>query len=180
MMQLADKFARRNSNICKEVIQVFRKISKRAQTTAEYAILIAIVVGAIVAMQVYVRRGLQSRVRTIVDDRTLGNQLGTADERTAVTNIFDGAQYDPYYASSDSQSSSARAQHDIAGQDAETSRGTQERAVQNRQQVNSWGSDAAVQADLGAGYGDVATVAQDDVAVPATMQDVTHVTRQAQ
>ncbi len=43
------------------------KLSKKAQSTAEYAILIAIVVGALVGMQIYVRRGLQGRIADVVD-----------------------------------------------------------------------------------------------------------------
>jgi hypothetical protein len=34
---------------------------RKAQSTAEYAILIAVVIGAVIAMQTYVKRGLQSR-----------------------------------------------------------------------------------------------------------------------
>lgn len=36
---------------------------KKAQNTAEYAILIALVVGAAIGMQTYVKRGLQGRVK---------------------------------------------------------------------------------------------------------------------
>jgi len=35
---------------------------KKAQSTAEYAILLALIIGAAMAMQVYVKRGLQGRV----------------------------------------------------------------------------------------------------------------------
>lgn len=41
---------------------------KKAQSTAEYAIIIAIVVGALVAMQVYVKRGMQGRFKDAVED----------------------------------------------------------------------------------------------------------------
>jgi uncharacterized protein (UPF0333 family) len=66
-------------------------ISKRAQTTAEYAILIAIVVGAVVAMQVYVKRGLQGRVRDVVD---MVDSNGAAGN---YKNVLSGDQYEPYY-----------------------------------------------------------------------------------
>ena len=36
---------------------------KKAQNTAEYAILIVLVVGAVIAMQTYVKRGWQGRVK---------------------------------------------------------------------------------------------------------------------
>ena len=42
--------------------------NKRAQTTAEYAILIALVVAAVVGMQTYVKRGLQARYKDVGDD----------------------------------------------------------------------------------------------------------------
>jgi len=46
------------------MLNIFRKIlkSKKAQSTAEYAIMIALVIGAVVAMQTYVKRGLQGRL----------------------------------------------------------------------------------------------------------------------
>jgi len=68
---------------------MFKRLSKRAQTTAEYAILIAIVVGAVVAMQVYVRRGLQGRIKSAVD--YTGNATSAP--------WFNGTQYEPYYMS---------------------------------------------------------------------------------
>ena len=55
--------------------------NKRAQNTAEYAILIAVVVGAAIAMQVYVKRGIQGKVKEKVDEV--------------------GTQYEPYYLSTD-------------------------------------------------------------------------------
>lgn len=47
----------------------------RGQSTAEYAIVIALVVGALVVMQVYVKRGVQGRFKDTTDDyvQTLGN-----------------------------------------------------------------------------------------------------------
>ncbi len=45
--------------------------NKRAQSTAEYAILIALVVGAVVAMQTYVKRGIQARQK-VESDAYLG------------------------------------------------------------------------------------------------------------
>ena len=44
---------------------MFRKLikNKKAQNTAEYAILISLVVAGIIAMQTYAQRALQARVR---------------------------------------------------------------------------------------------------------------------
>lgn len=78
---------------------MFRKLSKRAQTTAEYAILIAIVVGAVVAMQIYVKRGIQGRVRNVVD------YVENPEAAKGVSATFNGEQYEPYYATSEMTSS---------------------------------------------------------------------------
>jgi Flp pilus assembly pilin Flp len=67
---------------------MFRKLikNKKAQNTAEYAILISLVVAGIIAMQTYAQRALQARVR----DAGQYLQLQTSDLGTTV-------QYEPYY-----------------------------------------------------------------------------------
>ena len=68
-----------------------RLFSKRAQTTAEYAILIGLVVGALVAIQTYVKRGVQGRfkdasdeyVLKLRDDANWGQIRGTGPDVTA-------------------------------------------------------------------------------------------------
>ena len=67
---------------------MFRNLlkNKKAQNTAEYALLIALVVAGIVAMQTYAQRSLQARVRdaaVFLTNQT--NAIGTT------------AQYEPYY-----------------------------------------------------------------------------------
>jgi len=66
------------------------RITKKGQSTAEYAIVIGLVIAAIVAMQVYVKRGLQGKVKDAVDynDPSSSSVLG----RTG--------QYEPYYTQS--------------------------------------------------------------------------------
>jgi len=62
--------------------------NKKAQNTAEYALLIALVVAGVIAMQTYAQRALQARVRDA--SATLAqmtNELGTTK------------QYEPYYLS---------------------------------------------------------------------------------
>jgi uncharacterized protein (UPF0333 family) len=67
---------------------MFRKLikNKKAQNTAEYAILISLVVAGIIAMQTYAQRALQARVR----GAALYLQDQTADLGSTV-------QYEPYY-----------------------------------------------------------------------------------
>ena len=67
---------------------MFKKLmkNKRAQNTAEYAILISLVVAGIIAMQTYAQRALQSRVRGA------GHYL-----KNQTTDLGDTVQYEPYY-----------------------------------------------------------------------------------
>ena len=44
------------------------KLKRKGQSTAEYAIVIGLVIAAAVAMQVYVKRGLQGKMKDAVDD----------------------------------------------------------------------------------------------------------------
>lgn len=62
--------------------------NKRGQNTAEYAVVIALVVGAAVAMQTYVKRNVQAGVKYTVD------KLGKTGDKTSTP-------YEPYYLQSD-------------------------------------------------------------------------------
>jgi hypothetical protein len=67
---------------------MFKKLmkNKKAQNTAEYAILISLVVAGIIAMQTYAQRALQARVRDAAQYMAnVTNNLGTT------------VQYEPYY-----------------------------------------------------------------------------------
>ena len=46
--------------------------ARKAQSTLEYALIISVVVGALLAMQVYVKRGVQGRLKSATDD--IGDQ----------------------------------------------------------------------------------------------------------
>lgn len=67
---------------------MFRKLikNKKAQNTAEYAILISLVVAGIIAMQTYAQRALQARVRDA--SIYLKNQTDVLGKTV---------QYEPYY-----------------------------------------------------------------------------------
>lgn len=78
-------------------------LNRKGQNVAEYSILIALVIGAAVAMQVYVKRGFQGRVRDAVDNpgaavADVGGQALT----------WTGEQYEPYYQKSEFKVKSAR------------------------------------------------------------------------
>ncbi|MDD5292665.1 MAG: hypothetical protein PHY46_05765 [Candidatus Omnitrophica bacterium] len=79
---------------------MFRLLNKKkGQNTAEYAILIGVIVAAAIAMQIYVRRGMQARIKDAVD------YTQTADEDTGV-DIFNATQYEPYYMDSSLETTS--------------------------------------------------------------------------
>ena len=64
--------------------------AKRGQNTAEYAILIGVIVAAAIAMQIYIRRGMQARIKDAVDfTRTADDDAGNG--------LFNQSQYEPYY-----------------------------------------------------------------------------------
>ena len=58
------------------------------QSTAEYAIVIGLVIAAAVAMQVYVKRSLQAKVRDAVD------------YNDSAATMLTTSQYEPYYSES--------------------------------------------------------------------------------
>jgi uncharacterized protein (UPF0333 family) len=71
---------------------MFRKLirNKKAQQTAEYALLISLVVAAVIAMQTYAQRTIQARIRDA------SAYLTDATSALGRTN-----QYEPYYLESD-------------------------------------------------------------------------------
>lgn len=70
---------------------MFKKLikNKKAQNTAEYAILISLVVAGIIAMQTYAQRALQARVRD-----------ASQHLQTQTSNLGASVQYEPYYLTS--------------------------------------------------------------------------------
>jgi Flp pilus assembly pilin Flp len=70
-----------------------KKNNRKGQNTAEYAILISLVVAGIIAMQTYAQRALQGRVQAA--STLLSDQGTTATEPGWVLNNI--RQYEPYY-----------------------------------------------------------------------------------
>jgi len=71
---------------------MFRKLirNKKAQQTAEYALLIALVVAAVIAMQTYAQRAIQARIKAASD--YLAVKTSSLDQTEQPVN-----QYEPYY-----------------------------------------------------------------------------------
>ena len=63
-------------------------LNKRGQSSLEYAVIITIIVAALIAMQVYVKRGVQGRLKQASDD--IGAQFSpgyTTGTYTTSTNV---------------------------------------------------------------------------------------------
>jgi Flp pilus assembly pilin Flp len=60
---------------------------KRGQSTLEYAVLIVVIIGALISIQVYLKRGIQGRFKSSADD--IGDQYSDGNTnviKTTVTN----------------------------------------------------------------------------------------------
>lgn len=76
--------------------------SRRGQNTAEYAILIGVIVAAAIAMQVYIRRGMQARVKDAVD------YTKNMDQDSSFNFVNQSmVQYEPYYYQSNLETTQA-------------------------------------------------------------------------
>lgn len=60
--------------------------NRKAQSTVEYAVLIAVVVGALLAMQIYVKRGAMGKLRSSTDQ--IGDQFTPDTTTYTFTNSF--------------------------------------------------------------------------------------------
>jgi len=58
---------------------------KRGQSTLEYAVLIVVIIGALLTIQVYIKRGVQGRLRSAADD--IGDQYSDGNTNEIKTTI---------------------------------------------------------------------------------------------
>ena len=82
---------------------MFRRLRKsKAQSTAEYAMIFALVVGAIAGVQIYVQRGIKAKVSDSTDAMTsaLNGKTISFDEVGSVT-LGSKNQWDPDYIGSE-------------------------------------------------------------------------------
>lgn len=88
---------------------MFKKLlkNKKAQQTAEYALLISLVVAAVIAMQTYAQRTIQARIRDA------SQYLATQTSALGKTN-----QYEPYYLQTDYNIDRDDSKSEILGQRA--------------------------------------------------------------
>ncbi|MFH0827144.1 MAG: hypothetical protein V1923_04600 [Candidatus Omnitrophota bacterium] len=69
-----------------------RKMSRKGQGTLEYAIIIVVVIGALIAMQWYVKGGYQGRLRASSDD--MGDQFGPTTTSGSIVTTHNSQQTD--------------------------------------------------------------------------------------
>jgi len=69
----------------------------KAQSTAEYVIVLGLIVAAVIGMQTYVKRGFQGRIKDAVNYVDYGGSTGD-------TVTFTTTQYEPYYLESSFES----------------------------------------------------------------------------
>ncbi len=56
---------------------------QKGQSTLEYAILIIIIIGALLSIQVYIKRGVQGRLKSAADD--IGDQFSVGNQNVTKT-----------------------------------------------------------------------------------------------
>ena len=59
------------------------KMRNKGQSTLEYAILIIIIIGALLSIQVYIKRGVQGRLKSATDD--IGDQFSPGNTNVVKT-----------------------------------------------------------------------------------------------
>ena len=65
------------------MFKFFNNRRKKGQSTLEYAILIIIIIGALLSIQVYIKRGIQGRLKSAADD--IGDQFSPGNTNVVKT-----------------------------------------------------------------------------------------------
>lgn len=64
------------------MLKYFNNRRKKGQSTLEYAVLIIIIIGALLSIQVYIKRGIQGRLKSATDD--IGDQFSPGNMNVVV------------------------------------------------------------------------------------------------
>lgn len=67
---------------------------KKGQSTLEYAILIIIIIGALLSIQVYIKRGVQGRLKQASDD--IGDQFSVGNTNVTKTRFTNSRTSDTF------------------------------------------------------------------------------------
>ena len=65
------------------MLTYLNKRRKKGQSTLEYAVLIIIIIGALLSIQVYIKRGIQGRLKGAADD--IGDQFSVGNTNVTQT-----------------------------------------------------------------------------------------------
>lgn len=70
------------------MLKYFNNRRKKGQSTLEYAVLIIIIIGALLSIQVYIKRGVQGRLKSATDD--IGDQFSPGNMNVVVRSTTTG------------------------------------------------------------------------------------------
>ena len=76
------------------MFKFLRKRKTKGQSTLEYAVLIVIVIGALLSIQVYIKRGIQGRLKTATDD--IGDQYSPGNTNVAIVHHTTSNTHDTF------------------------------------------------------------------------------------
>ena len=82
------------------------KRRKKGQSTLEYAILIIIIIGALLSIQVYIKRGIQGRLKQAADD--IGDQFSPGQTNVTSTMTVSSSTEDTFNAGQTSSTLTAQ------------------------------------------------------------------------
>jgi len=102
---------------------------KRGQSTMEYAILTIVIIGALLTIQTYIKRGVQGRLKSAADD--IGDQYSDGNQNATKTTIRNSSTEDTFGVNGQGVSRSSL----LA---PETTNTTENSVIVNRQQ-EFWG-----------------------------------------
>jgi len=122
-----------------EGVKEMIKLSKKGQSIMEYAVLISLVIAALTGMQLYVKRGLQARIKDASDN--LPNYVAT--EAGLAGQVFNEGhtQYEPYYrgdSETTSTSTSGTEQFVVGGDSGQRLVTGQTRSITGSSTTGSW------------------------------------------
>jgi len=76
------------------MIKYLNRKRKKGQSTLEYAILIIIIIGALLSIQVYIKRGVQGRLKSATDD--IGTQFSPGNTNVVKTMTTSSSSRDTF------------------------------------------------------------------------------------
>jgi len=79
------------------------KFKRKAQSVTEYAILLGVAIAVFAGMQLYVKRGLNARIKQATDSATTAGGDLTLSVGGYHMNLTTQKQYEPYYTESQSK-----------------------------------------------------------------------------